>query len=143
MATVMTAEEAKYAILQGEAPAGLTVAGWLSFDPTNYYEQNTTFTWLPDNLTVDQLSIRRCANFRLWPKGLRCKTLTVEECPVASFPDDLLVSDSLDLRSCHNITSIPNNLAVRGNVYLDSCSKLETIPDGMGFGRSSSLSAHV
>ena len=152
MAVVMKSDEAKAAILRGEAPDGLTVEGYLSFGPIQFPAPKpyTTFTHLPDNLTVGRLEISRCANFRAWPKGLHCKTLIVTDCPVANLPDDIVVEDSLHLQSCDNITNLPAislrelalqtmagisrlpvGLRVTETLNVSRCPKLVSLPAGL------------
>ncbi|HEY7020277.1 MAG TPA: hypothetical protein VH349_04105 [Ktedonobacterales bacterium] len=129
MAIVMTAEEAKAAILHGVAPEGLVVEalGWLSFGPIQYPGKDHTFTRLPDKLTVPRLEIHDCANFHSWPKGLRCEKLLIADCPITDMPEDLIVEESLDLRGCDNITRLTENMSLKA-LHLQNMTRLVRFP---------------
>ena len=107
MAVVMKTDEAKAAILRGEAPDGLTVEGYLSFGSRWDSQPEVRLTHLPDDLTVETLEITYCPNFRVWPIGLHCKTLRVHYCPVSNLLGDIVVENKLFLEGCDAITDLP------------------------------------
>ena len=49
----------------------------------------------------------------------------------ATFPDNLQVSGSLDLRGCTGLTALPDNLQVSGSLYLCGCTGLTALPDNL------------
>jgi hypothetical protein len=135
----MNANQAREAILRGEATAGLTVEGSLHF-----YRD---LKWLPEDLTVSWMYLQQPALTAL-PKGLRCSNLYLSTSSIADLPDDMEVDDTLDLQNCPNITRLPaglrlhwlilrnmeglarlpDDLEVTNSLTIQHCPLLETLP---------------
>ncbi len=80
--TLMTPEQAQAAILAGNTPHGIRVAGNLAF------WSSSDLTHLPDDLHVDRLTLSGVGNLRALPRGLRCDTLIITDSGLTWLPED-------------------------------------------------------
>ncbi|HUY78509.1 MAG TPA: hypothetical protein VMV29_17185 [Ktedonobacterales bacterium] len=144
MTTVMKAEQAKQAILRGEAPDDLRVEGKLYF-------YNDTLKRLPVNWQVDSLSITGCGPLRTLPAGLRCASLSMTDSAITHLPPDLQVSEELcltrcpylktltlgapvrrlRLRNCKSLVRLPTGAHITEELVIQDCQALAYLPDGL------------
>jgi hypothetical protein len=107
---------------------------------------------LPDGLELTQLSIEDCGSLTTLPPKTRVvDSVTVDNCPVASLPDDLRCysfSGSrltqlrhlpagwrtlhlLRLQGCSALETLPEGLHLVGHLHLEGCRALRTLPPSL------------
>jgi hypothetical protein len=97
---------------------------------------------LPDGLDVSFLSLAHCTGITSLPRGLICSTLNLQGARIRSLPDDLRVTDRLDLTDCRDLIDLPAGLRVGwldmppgtptgGALILRRCTALEFLPAGL------------
>jgi hypothetical protein len=121
MPTVISAKRARRAIALGVAPSGLLVHGALNFDKWD------EVTHLPDDLEVDELRLEDNADLRTLPVGLTCRRLFISRAPFMALPDDLRVSERLDIRDCLELAALPKGVRLH-SLCVSGCRRLRALP---------------
>lgn len=116
--------EIEQLILDGNAPAGLTVNGHL--DLANHPQLTT----LPRGLSVKRLTLDGCSSLETLPEGLHCHELSMQATPIRTLPADIQVDYRLDLSNCDMLVSLPTGLKV-SSLILRGCTSLRTLPEGL------------
>ncbi|HZL88904.1 MAG TPA: hypothetical protein VFB96_11065 [Pirellulaceae bacterium] len=118
-----TPVEARRRILEGNAPSGMRVQGYLSLNDT------PTLDSLPPNLTASTINVTNCRRLRRLPAGLSCQRLLIGGTAVEWLPPDLEVSQRIDASDCRSLRKLPalrvHDLDLRG------CTALEELPDNL------------
>lgn len=85
---------------------------------------------IEDNIEViGNFGIDSCPQITHLPEGLFVKSLTVNNCPITSLPNNLRVKKSISLQDSRFFTHLPNKLKVNGGLFLGGCTSLAALPD--------------
>lgn len=60
----------------------------------------------------------------------------LQNSPVSSLPENLVVDGRLELNSCQNLKDLPKGLCVKGALILRNCKNLVKLPEGLTVGGS-------
>lgn len=143
-AAQVAVRDARQLILDGSAPAGLTVTGKLDLSG------QTALTTLPAGLTAGWFDLSGCTGLTALPadlrvrrltlggswdpspllRGLTCYQLDLQNTAVRGLPADLRVEHRLDLEGCVGLESLPAGLKV-GCLNLRGCTGLRSLPEGL------------
>lgn len=122
--SVMTAGQAREAILAGTAPDNLKVKGKLDLS-----QIETPFR-LPAGLKTHSLNLEGSTGLEDLPSGLNCFYLNLSRTKLTQLPSDLKVEYMLDLDGCSSLETLPTNLKV-GSLVLRDCVSLTALPEGL------------
>lgn len=85
---------------------------------------------IEDNIEViGNFGIDSCPQMTHLPEGLFVKSLTINNCPITSLPNNLRVKKSISLQDSRFLTHLPNKLKVNGGLFLGGCTSLVALPD--------------
>lgn len=120
----LTASATQRALIEGTAPADLTVS-----DPVLDLTGQARLT-LPPGLRVPRLILDDVPDLEELPPRLRVHTLSARRTALTSLPADLVATQRIDLEECRWLIELPDGLTT-GTLILRRCTRLESLPRGL------------
>jgi hypothetical protein len=83
-----------------------------------------------DNLRVSRLDASKAANLETVGRGLYCREMNLAGTAIEALPDDIEVTQRLDVSLCRRLKRLPARLKV-GQLIARECTALEALPPGL------------
>src|SRR5262245_40695329 len=83
-----------------------------------------------DNLRVSRLDASKAPSLDTVGRGIYCREMILTGTAIEELPDDLQVTQRLDVSQCRRLKRLPANLKV-GQLAARECTALEMMPDGL------------